>query len=185
MCEFTRETGLRLAEYVELRHVALDRVERTITVEKGKGNKLRVVPLTAQADGWRPGVAPRDEPTVVILHRTASPTLHRRNRRRTRPLPLRTEQGVCAMIRMMTAGTAALAMLATPVAASAGGKARGSAPSASALSLSPTARAGTAGKRSTKLGQQGYVIAGVLALGVVAGGIILVARDDNNGPSSN
>ena len=89
------------------------------------------------------------------------------------------------MIRMMMAGTAALAMLATPMAASAAAKAQGSAPSASALSLSPAARAGTGGKRSTRLGQQGAVIAGVLALGVVAGGIILVARDDNNGPASN
>lgn len=89
------------------------------------------------------------------------------------------------MIRMMTAGIAALAMLATPMAASAAARAQASTPSASALSLSPAARAGTAGKRSTRLGQQGAVIAGVLALGVIAGGIILVARDDNNGPNSN
>lgn len=50
LCEFTRETGLRLAECTELRHTAIERVERTITVAKGKGNKVRVVPLTAAAE---------------------------------------------------------------------------------------------------------------------------------------
>lgn len=88
------------------------------------------------------------------------------------------------MVRMMTAGTAALAMLATPVAAGAAPQAKGQATSAGALSLTPAARAGTAGKRSTRLNRQGAVIAGVLALGVVAGGVILIARDDN-GPNSN
>ena len=50
MCEFTRETGLRLSECVDLRHGEVDRVERTITVRKGKGKKVRVVPLTAAAE---------------------------------------------------------------------------------------------------------------------------------------
>lgn len=50
LCEFTRETGLRLDEATNLRHVAIDRLERTITVEKGKGSKVRVVPLTTSAE---------------------------------------------------------------------------------------------------------------------------------------
>ncbi|MBM7407089.1 MULTISPECIES: tyrosine-type recombinase/integrase [Sphingomonas] len=50
LCEFTRETGLRLDEATSLRHAAIDRLERTITVEKGKGDKVRVVPLTAAAE---------------------------------------------------------------------------------------------------------------------------------------
>ncbi len=50
ICEFTRETGLRLDEVTSLRHAAINRPERTITVEKGKGNKVRVVPLTAVAE---------------------------------------------------------------------------------------------------------------------------------------
>jgi integrase/recombinase XerD len=50
MCEFTRETGLRLDEVTNLRHAAIDRAERLITVEKGKGSKVRTVPLTAKAE---------------------------------------------------------------------------------------------------------------------------------------
>lgn len=50
MCEFTRETGLRLDEVTCLRHAAIDRVERIITVENGKGQKVRAVPLTAAAE---------------------------------------------------------------------------------------------------------------------------------------
>ena len=50
LCDFTRETGLRLDEVTSLRHASIDRLERTITVEKGKGEKLRVVPLTAAAE---------------------------------------------------------------------------------------------------------------------------------------
>lgn len=50
LCEFTRETGLRLDEVTGLRHASIDRNERTITVEKGKGDKLRVVPLTKNAE---------------------------------------------------------------------------------------------------------------------------------------
>lgn len=50
LCDFTRETGLRLDEVTSLRHAAIDRIERTITVEKGKGDKVRVVPLTAAAE---------------------------------------------------------------------------------------------------------------------------------------
>ena len=49
LCDFTRETGLRLDEVTSLRHTAVDRTERTITVVKGKGDKVRVVPLTAAA----------------------------------------------------------------------------------------------------------------------------------------
>ena len=48
--EFTRATGLRLDEATSLRHASLDRGHRTITVEKGKGDKVRVVPLTAEAE---------------------------------------------------------------------------------------------------------------------------------------
>ena len=50
LCEFTRETGLRLDEATALRHRALDRTGRTLTVENGKGDKLRVVPLTRAAE---------------------------------------------------------------------------------------------------------------------------------------
>ena len=47
--EFTRETGLRLEEVTSLRHSAVDRVEAIITVENGKGSKVRAVPLTPAA----------------------------------------------------------------------------------------------------------------------------------------
>ena len=50
LCEFTRETGLRLDEAISLRHTAIDRTERTITVQHGKGGRLRVVPLRAAAE---------------------------------------------------------------------------------------------------------------------------------------
>ncbi|HEX8419435.1 MAG TPA: tyrosine-type recombinase/integrase [Sphingomonas sp.] len=50
LCELTRETGLRLDEATSLRHAAVDRVERTITVGNAKGGKMRVVPLTLQAE---------------------------------------------------------------------------------------------------------------------------------------
>ncbi|WP_174286668.1 tyrosine-type recombinase/integrase [Sphingomonas bacterium] len=50
MCELTRETGLRLDEVTNLKHTALDRHERTLTVENGKGDKVRTVPLTAAAE---------------------------------------------------------------------------------------------------------------------------------------
>jgi integrase/recombinase XerD len=50
MCELTRETGLRLAEVTALRHGAVDRNGRTITVERGKGSKTRTVPLTPAAE---------------------------------------------------------------------------------------------------------------------------------------
>lgn len=46
---FTRETGLRLEEVCTLRHAALDRVGRILTVANGKGDKTRAVPLTAAA----------------------------------------------------------------------------------------------------------------------------------------
>lgn len=51
VCEFTREVGLRLDEACMLKHSAVDRRERTITVENGKGQKVRTVPLTAEAEG--------------------------------------------------------------------------------------------------------------------------------------
>lgn len=50
LCEFTRETGLRLDEATALKHAAIDRTERIITVENGKGEKVRAVPLTAAAE---------------------------------------------------------------------------------------------------------------------------------------
>lgn len=50
LCAFTRETGLRLDEATGLKHSAVDREERTITVENGKGSKVRTVPLTAAAE---------------------------------------------------------------------------------------------------------------------------------------
>lgn len=49
MLDFSRETGLRLAEVTALRHTAVSATERTITVEAGKGDKVRAVPLTARA----------------------------------------------------------------------------------------------------------------------------------------
>nr|WP_276046724.1 MULTISPECIES: tyrosine-type recombinase/integrase [unclassified Sphingomonas] len=50
ICEFTREVGLRLDEATMLKHAAVDRRERIITVENGKGNKVRAVPLTVEAE---------------------------------------------------------------------------------------------------------------------------------------
>lgn len=50
LCEFTRETGLRLDEATGLGHASVDRLERTITVLRGKGDKTRVVPLTRAAE---------------------------------------------------------------------------------------------------------------------------------------
>ena len=50
MCELTREIGLRLDEVTNLKHTAIDRVERVITVENGKGEKVRAVPLTVAAE---------------------------------------------------------------------------------------------------------------------------------------
>lgn len=50
MCEFTRETGLRMDEVTGLRHADIDRDQRTITVLKGKGDKTRVVLLTRKAE---------------------------------------------------------------------------------------------------------------------------------------
>lgn len=50
LCEFTRETGLRLDEVTGLKHHAIDRAERVITVMKGKGDKVRAVSLTAAAE---------------------------------------------------------------------------------------------------------------------------------------
>ena len=50
LCAFTRETGLRLDEAINLRHTAVDRSGRMITVEAGKGNKTRVVPLRPGAE---------------------------------------------------------------------------------------------------------------------------------------
>lgn len=50
LCHFTRETGLRLDEASSLKHNAVDRRDRVITVENGKGQKVRAVPLTALAE---------------------------------------------------------------------------------------------------------------------------------------
>lgn len=50
LCEFTRETGLRLDEVTGLKHHAIDRIERVITVTKGKGDKVRAVALTTVAE---------------------------------------------------------------------------------------------------------------------------------------
>lgn len=50
LCDFTRETGLRLDEACTLSHAHVDRVERTITVVRGKGSRTRVVPLSAVAE---------------------------------------------------------------------------------------------------------------------------------------
>lgn len=49
MCEFTRETGLRLAEVTNLRRTEIDRRGGVITVTSGKGDKTRAVPLTVKA----------------------------------------------------------------------------------------------------------------------------------------
>lgn len=50
MCEFTRETGLRMDELIKLRHTDVERSGRFITVTNGKGSKVRTIPLTAQAE---------------------------------------------------------------------------------------------------------------------------------------
>ncbi len=49
VCELTRENGLRLEEVLGLTHRAIDRRGLTITVENGKGSKVRTVPLTPRA----------------------------------------------------------------------------------------------------------------------------------------
>lgn len=50
LCEFTRETGLRLDEATGLKHHAVDRAERVITITRGKGDKVRAVALTPAAE---------------------------------------------------------------------------------------------------------------------------------------
>lgn len=50
VCDFTRETGLRLDEALSLKHTGVQRGDGWISVEKGKGNKVRVVPLTKKAE---------------------------------------------------------------------------------------------------------------------------------------
>jgi integrase/recombinase XerD len=50
VCDFTRETGLRLDEATALKHTDVDRRERLITVAKGKGSKVRTVGLTELAE---------------------------------------------------------------------------------------------------------------------------------------
>lgn len=50
MCEFTRETGLRIDEVISLRHTDVDRVGRFITVGAGKGDKVRAVPISVAAE---------------------------------------------------------------------------------------------------------------------------------------
>ena len=50
LCELTRETGLRLDEATSLKQTAINRHERIITVENGKGEKVRTIPLTAKAE---------------------------------------------------------------------------------------------------------------------------------------
>lgn len=49
LCDFTRETGLRLDEVTGLRHADIDRTAMTVTVGKGKGDKVRVVTLNKKA----------------------------------------------------------------------------------------------------------------------------------------
>lgn len=48
--EFTRETGLRLDEVTSVKHSAVDRQERVLTVENGKGEKVRAIPLSTAAE---------------------------------------------------------------------------------------------------------------------------------------
>lgn len=47
LIDFARKRGLRENELVTLRRDAIDRKSRVLTIENGKGNKLRVVPLDA------------------------------------------------------------------------------------------------------------------------------------------
>ena len=47
MMDFARNRGLRLEEITSLTRDAIDRKNKLLTVEYGKGNKLRVVPLDA------------------------------------------------------------------------------------------------------------------------------------------
>jgi integrase/recombinase XerD len=49
LCDFTRETGLRLDEVTGLQHRSIDRERGLITVEKGKGNKVRTVTMPPAA----------------------------------------------------------------------------------------------------------------------------------------
>jgi|GEM_PF-5986955 len=78
--------------------------------------------------------------------------------------------------RDITAAFAAMTLVAVPTLASAAPVAAQN--PASALSLSSTDRAATATKGKSKL-SRGGIIGVVLALGVVAGGIIAISKDDN------
>ena len=78
--------------------------------------------------------------------------------------------------KTLTASAAALALVGVPTMAAA-------APvqtvnPATSLSVSK-ARVGTPSKRKSLIGGTGAIIAGVLALGVVAGGIVAVVNDDD------
>ena len=81
----------------------------------------------------------------------------------------------------LSAAAAALSLAAVPILASAAPVA---ANPAAALSVAPTARVGTATKDKSDLAGNGKIIAIVLALGVVAGGIIAIADDNNDNPTS-
>ncbi|SFP36600.1 hypothetical protein [Sphingomonas rubra] len=80
--------------------------------------------------------------------------------------------------KMLVAAAAALSFTATPVLAAAQ-----PAP-ASKLSLAGSTRAAKATGPSEKLEGNGAIIAAVLAAGVVAGGIIAIANDDDDSDSN-
>lgn len=74
--------------------------------------------------------------------------------------------------KMLIAAATAMSLTATPVLAAA--------PAASSLSLAQSPRAAKATGKSEKLAGSGAIIAGVLALGVVAGGIVAVTNDGDS-----
>jgi hypothetical protein len=81
----------------------------------------------------------------------------------------------------IAAAVAAFAFAAVPTMASAASAS--SANPAAALSLSPNARSASPTNGKSRLAGNGRIIAIVLALGVVAGGIIAIA-DSNDNPAS-
>lgn len=81
--------------------------------------------------------------------------------------------------KKLTALSAAVALATVPTMASAATN------PAQSLSIAPSVRSATVTKGKSDLAGNGQIIAIVLALGVVAGGIIAVANNNNDTPASN
>ncbi|MDQ2892317.1 MAG: hypothetical protein M3R64_04390 [Pseudomonadota bacterium] len=80
--------------------------------------------------------------------------------------------------KIITVAAAAFALVSAPTLASAAPAVPQNA--ASTLSLSPVARAATASTGKSHMTKRGAIIGGVLALGVIVGGIIAITNNNNN-----